>query len=273
MKKRKKYGRSQRPYQYVKHQISNVLTPDELVAPFKSNLYRIFTGDSVNENRFQLIVFGIRANNLTLYENLPEVASQFRQFEILSGKNTVYMFNQSTADRFTLNGDNRAYHGSRNSTGVVAYMPFRVWEDYDGEMQREVQMFDPLGGDPIPGTKTGLWERFSEVPGVQIRFVRAGPGVDNNMQKLKFTASQNSFKRLKANKTGFQANITTEDPGAQFGVPNNAMAVDLMFDLIDATQQQTLAHPRMEVFESHEVVIRFKGRRTLGARDEDDEED
>lgn len=243
------------------------------MAPFKSNLYRIHTSNDLAQNNFNAIVFGIRGNDFTLYENLAEVATQYRQLEIISGESTLYMFNQSTADRFTLNGDNRAYYGSRNSTGVVAYMPFRTWVDFNNEQQDEVRMVDPLGGDPIPGNKTGIWERFSEVPGVQIRFVRAGPGVDDNMQKLKFKCTQNSFKKLRANRTGFQMNmVDLAGNPVPLQFPKNQMAVDIMFDLIDATQAQTLAKPRMEIFESHKVLIKFKGRLDLGARDVDNEE-
>lgn len=244
-KKRKRNEYAQRKYEITKFNVNNLLRPDELTMSFKRNyLVGIGPGGTVRNEYF---IFGSYYSDLTAFENWTEMSQQYKQVEFLSGSLTMYVFNNVVG--VTEDGDGTNHPTSTQA--VLAYKTMRQWRDENGDNETE------SGMGQIPQGKLGLWNTVSERPGVSMKFVQSGATGQPNMQKLKWTANQHSFNRLKADRTGFQVNRETMEFGERY--PHNSMIVDLAFnaDAIDIGKEN---YGAIQVYVSQKIWVRFKGR-------------
>lgn len=278
LRRYKKYGgkrffRAQRPYQKTRYRINNIIAPDELVMDFKWNQFSpLQFASSHNIQTTTFPVFGINSSYFGEVKNFNENAMKYKQVEFLSGKLTMYIFNNSKLYYRNDTVNEGEFEESVPTTAMVAYQTARTWTDQSGQSVSEALIPMPALPNPNPTGKTRMhlmWEEIAEMGRVSCKFISNGGG-SKISQKLKFNAKQSTFKSLKADRTGFQLNIPEPASGAipwttNVTYPQNSMFAQLFFladahALIPDENAQTLG--TLQVFTSYRFKVKFKGLRS-----------
>lgn len=232
----KKRKRHPSKHEKIWYTIPNVLTPDELVMRIRMN--DIYTVDGEVPQRLELPVNGFRSSLISEYHNLELNMNRFKQIEFISGNVKAYILKQGGS-------------GSSISNFYMGYHTVRQWVDQDLEIQTEIII-------PKEDTYQRMWNQSAEIPGYGYRFL--GNRYEPEIRNYKFSGSKDDWKTLKANPTGFQENLPL--PGdlnerADF-YPRN-----LKMLYLDFAEDYSTAGDRLQVFISHTLLVRFKGRRDL----------
>lgn len=257
----KKFKRSgvrlaQRRYQRTKYRVNNMITPDELVVSFKRNGFQRFASNTPTNLLFS--VFGCQAAEWPDFQNITEVAKKFKMVEFLSGSMSLYFFNNMQKYIFETPPEG-SLAVTAPTTLFVAYQTARRWQPQTGTSgikqapQQEILF-------PDVTSKTDAWSYTAELPGVSGKFICNAGGAKPS-QKLKWKFTQKSWKSLKADRTGFQANIDPTDgslqPSAEPYFPVNNAVVKLGFDIWDLVS----VVGNLEMYGSQRITLKFKGRR------------
>lgn len=231
--------------------MNNLITPDELVVSFKRNGYQKLA--LTTPYNLQYSVFGVLKEEWTAFQNIQEVAKQFKMVEFLSGSLNLYLFNNLSYQKL-VEASGSVVGFQVPTTIFVAYQTARRWlpEITPSGVQQEILF-------PDVTDKTHAWEFVSELPGVSGKFISNSGGA-KPIQKLRWKFSQKSWKTLKADPTGFQCNLDADgnlsDTGQPYFPLNNAV-VKVAFDLGD----DAIVAGNLEMYGSQRIVLRFKGRR------------
>lgn len=196
--------------------------------------------DNATVGRVSYPLNGIRKDKITDYHNLFGNMGKFKQIEFLKGDLKIYLLVEGGI----------ASGSSRYNTGMMGYSTQRFWVDDQLEIQSELVI-------PKPETVSRMWTVSSEIPGYGVRFIKSP--YSSKINKYKFKGSKKDWKTLKANPTGFQVNLPLpEDDPVDTTYPKNIKLLHL--DLGETLNDSRVAY---QVYTSHTVLVRFKGRTDL----------
>lgn len=184
---------------------------------------------------------GIRKDKITDYHNLFGNMGKFKQIEFLKGDLKIYLLVETSMSTSTT---------LRVNSGMMGYSTQRFWVDDQLEIQSELVI-------PKPGNVGDMWAVSSEIPGYGVRFIKTA--LNANINKYKFKSSKKDWRTLKANPTGFQVNLPLpEDDPVDTLYPKNIKLLHL--DLVETADSNLTVY---QVYTSHTVLVRFKGRTDL----------
>lgn len=240
--------RAQRSYQITKYRVNNLITPDEIIMPFKWHNVIIHSGNATGH--YILPAFGIRVGDLAEISGWAQNAANFKQVEFLSGSTTIYAFDNTMAWQARTIGQVQGLN-FLTTPAVTAYKTARRWTDQDNKLVEELRLTPP-------DDKHTLWTISAEQPGVSVNFLNSYQG-QKNSQKYKWKFNKSSFKGLKYDPTGFSVDFSTTRPDNDI-IPNNMAQIDFLVDLWNGSLADTQLSGALTMFISYKFYVKFKGR-------------
>jgi len=208
---------AQRRYQITKYRLSNVVNPDQLIMTFKHNIYETLDFDTT-PTRANMPIFGVDTSFLANVTGWAENVQRFEMVEFLSGKLTLYVYNNIVDSVYLISGDN-PYRAQRENPLFVGYYPYRNAISYSGNAVVE-------SPPPLATSTPDMWAQTAEYPGYSIKIVNTTSSA-KNIQKFRWKMSQKNFKSMKADPSNFQ--IETANIGTTGAIPANNSGVTVDF--------------------------------------------